>query len=99
MKKLTRVLAPSILAIGLIAILLAYAALVRDLPGRIYTPVQQDFLSYNRGRIIVQEAPTWNYLAPEGDVISTVMVGDEHIVRATLERPLRRAGQSECYAL
>ena len=84
MKQLSRVIAPLILALGLAVVLVVYALVVNDLPERVYTPVQQEFLSYNRGRIIVQEAPTLNYLMPGGEVMPAVMIGDEHTVRATL---------------
>ena len=84
MKQLTRLLAPVILAISLVSILVAYAMAVNDLPERIYTPVQQEFLSYNRGRTIVQEAPVANWLSAAGEITPAALVGDEHTVRATL---------------
>ncbi len=84
MKRISRLLAPIILGAGLIAVLIVYAAVVDDLPGRIYTPVQHAFLSYNRGRMIVQEAPILNYLAAGGDILPAALIGDEHTVRATL---------------
>ena len=84
MRQLARILTPLILVIGLVSILVAYAIAVNDLPGRIYTPVQQEFLSYNRGRTIVQEAPVANWLSADGEITPAALVGDEHTVRATL---------------
>jgi hypothetical protein len=84
MQRITRIFGPLFLGVGLTAVLVTYAAVVDDLPGRIYTPVQHAFLSYNRGRMIVQEAPILNYLSSAGEIVPAALIGDEHSVRATL---------------
>ncbi|MEA3349656.1 MAG: hypothetical protein U9Q82_03435 [Chloroflexota bacterium] len=45
---------------GLIALLAIYIGIVSNLPARLYTAAQKDFLSYNTARSIVQTAPTMN---------------------------------------
>ena len=60
MKTISRVLSPFLLGVGLIAVLLAYAAVAQDLPEQIYNPIQQDFLSYYSSRAIIQEAKKYN---------------------------------------
>jgi len=47
-----------LLIAGLIGILAIYAVTVSDLPSRLYTPDQWEYLSYNTGRSITQTAPT-----------------------------------------
>ena len=84
MKRISQLLVPLILGIGLISVLVTYAVVVEDLPSRIYTPVQHAFLSYNRGRMIVQEAPMVNYLSADGVIVPATLMVNEHTVRATL---------------
>ena len=84
MKRIARLFLPLIMTIGLLAVLAAYAIVVNDLPSRIYTPVQQEWLSYNLGRIITQDAPELNFISPEGALLPAVLIGDDQTVRATL---------------
>lgn len=84
MKRIARLFLPLIMTVGLLAVLVAYAIVVNDLPARIYTPVQQEWLSYNRGRIITQIAPELNVVSSEGALLPVILIGDDHTVRATL---------------
>ena len=56
--KLSRLFINILLIGGLIGILGFYAVIVSDLPSRLYTSDQMEYLSYNAGRSITQSAPT-----------------------------------------
>jgi len=88
-KRIRTVLVNGLLLVGLIGLLIAYFVLVGNLPARIYTPAQQEYLSYNYSRSISQVAPIWNMVQPEGvqpgsPVTPFVFPGQESCVRATL---------------
>jgi len=55
-----RILINVILVGGLIGIMAFYAIIVSDLPSRLYTTDQWEYLSYNKERSITQTAPTLN---------------------------------------
>ena len=76
-----------LLVAGLIGILAFYAVIVSDLPSRLYTTDQWEYLSYNKGRSITQTAPTLNAEMEESDeglVVTTVLSEWETNVDATL---------------
>ncbi len=54
------------LIVALIALLATYLVVVSDLPDRVYTEPQRAFLFYNSMRSVVQAAPSWRYIQPEG---------------------------------
>lgn len=56
--KIGRLFINILLVAGLIGILAAYVVIVSDLPSRLYTTDQWEFLSYNTARSITQTAPT-----------------------------------------
>jgi hypothetical protein len=84
MKRIIQFLIPLVLGVGLIAVLGIYAIVVEDLPSRIFTPVQREFLSYNRRLTIVQEAPMLNLLEADGVIVPATLIVDEQTVRAIL---------------
>lgn len=55
-----------VLLVALIALLATYLVVVSDLPSRVYTEPQREFLFYNSMRSVVQVAPSWRYTQPEG---------------------------------
>ncbi len=57
---------------GLIALLVIYVRIVSDLPSRLYTEAQHDFLSYNTARSIVQTAPTMKTEMAEAEGLAEV---------------------------
>jgi len=79
-----------LLLLGIAGLLLAYFYAVNELPERIYTPAQQEYLDYNNNRSIAQSAPALNFLSPNGtvDEVSNVLMaipGGESRVRANLK--------------
>ena len=74
----------ALLLVGLIGLLFAYSVAVSDLPSRVYTLEQRKFLSHNYGRSVSQQAPTWNIVQSEGQIVPTILPGQESRVRATL---------------
>ena len=56
--KIGRLFINILLVAGLIGILAVYAVIVSDLPSRLYTTDQWEYLSYNTARSITQTAPT-----------------------------------------
>jgi len=56
--KIGRLFINILLAAGLIGLLVVYAVIVSDLPSRLYTTDQWEYLSYNYARSITQSAPT-----------------------------------------
>ena len=80
------------LLISLIALLLAYAAIVADLPAQMLTPAQHAFLSYNRGRLIIQDAPLWNALLPGDQIQPAPLSAWGTRVRATLDARYEEKG-------
>ncbi len=73
-----------LLLAGLIGLLATYLAVVGDLPSRVYTATQQEYLAYNYGRSVSQLPPTWNIVQPDGRVASVILPGQKSRVRATL---------------
>jgi len=64
----TRVVLVLVLLVLLLGILIVFPALARlSLGSLLYTQSQQEFLSYNSGRAIVQAPATWNLL--EGELV------------------------------
>ncbi|HET91908.1 MAG TPA: hypothetical protein ENN99_14400, partial [Chloroflexi bacterium] len=54
-----------LLLAGLFGLLLVYLTIVSsDTPTHVYTPEQYNYLSYNRSRIISQDAPVLNLVIP-----------------------------------
>jgi hypothetical protein len=83
-KQVRRVVVNGLLFVSLIGLLLAYLAVVGDLPSRVYTLAQQEYLSYNYSRSVSQIAPTWNIVQPGGKVEPTILPGQKSLVCATL---------------
>lgn len=77
-----------LLLLGIVGLLLIYFFTVRDLPGHIYTPAQQEFLTYNYKRSVSQLAPTLNFVTADGMVaapgMATLMPNGESRVKAIL---------------
>jgi hypothetical protein len=59
--KRTEIVLSGVLGIGLVVGLLFFFIIVNTLESQLYTPSQSDFLSYNQGRIINQQALTANF--------------------------------------
>jgi hypothetical protein len=74
---------------GLVGVMIVYMIVIRsDIPTHVYTPRQYAYLSYNRGRIISQDAPVWNLVLPDeqGDqIVSATLSEQGTCVRATLD--------------
>jgi hypothetical protein len=83
-KRIGRVLVNGLLLMGLVGLLAAYTIAVSDLPSRVYTPGQREYLEYNFGRTVSQVAPTWNIVQSGDQVAATILPGRESRVRATL---------------
>ncbi|MBN1934163.1 MAG: hypothetical protein JW934_05845 [Anaerolineae bacterium] len=88
-KQIITVLINGALIVALVALLATYLVVVSDLPSRVYTEPQREFLEYNSMRSVVQAAPTWKYVQPqgivsEGTVLAMTFPGQESLVRATL---------------
>ena len=80
-----------LLLLSIAGLLLVYFFTVTELPDRIYTHEQQEYLTYNSSRSVAQSAPTWNFLSSssvEGDGLDTdtlsVMPSRESRVEAIL---------------
>ncbi len=82
--KIGRVLINILMVVGLIALLAIYAVVVSDLPSRLYTEDQWEYLSYNYGRSITQSAPMLEAEKADGDVVITPLSVWETNVDATL---------------
>ncbi len=74
-----------VLLMGLVGLLAAYLAVVVDLPSRVYTVAQREYLSYNYGRSITQAAPTLAIVETKDQVEATILAARESRVRATLD--------------
>ena len=78
-----------LLLLGIVGLLLIYFFTVTDLPRRIYTPAQQEYLAYNHKRSVSQLAPTLNLVAADGMVsapgMATLMPSGESHVKAMLK--------------
>ncbi|MGD1996793.1 MAG: zinc ribbon domain-containing protein [Anaerolineae bacterium] len=73
-----------LLLLGLASLLIAYIVVVSDLPSRIYTAAQQEYLSRNYARSISQLPLRLNVTPPEGQIAPAILPGRESRVRATL---------------
>jgi len=78
------VLLNGLLLVGLIGLLAAYLVVVIDLPSRVYTAAQREYLSYNYKRSITQAAPILTVVEAEGRVEPAILAPQESRVRATL---------------
>jgi hypothetical protein len=83
-KRIRSVLVSGALIVVLVALLGTHLAVVSDLPSRVYTEPQREFLAYNRMRSVVQEAPTWHLLDLTGLALPMAFPGRDSRVRATL---------------
>lgn len=85
---MNKMLTNGLLFLGILGLLLIYFFTVTDLPGRIYTPAQQEYLAYNYNRNIAQLAPTLNLIIADGMVpapgMPTLMPSGESRVKAIL---------------
>jgi len=70
---------------GVFGSLIAYMIVVTDLPARIYTTAQKEYLSYNDSLRINQAALLWNEVLPSGEVVPAELTGWESRVQASLE--------------
>lgn len=85
--KIGRLFINILLVAGLIGLLAVYVVIVSDLPSRLYTTDQWEYLSYNTARSITQSAPTLNAemdAMEEGVVITAILSEWETKVDATL---------------
>lgn len=83
-KQIGRILINVLLVIGLVVLLAAYAIIVADLPSRLYTDDQWEYLSYNYGRSITQSGLTVNEMKDEGIIELAPLSVWETDVDATL---------------
>lgn len=74
----------SLLLLVLAALLITYMTVVGDLPARVYTSAQREYLDYNARRSLAQVAPQWNVVVPVDGIVSTVLPSPESRVRAVL---------------
>lgn len=65
-KQATTFIVSGLLLLALIGLFVVYLGVVDDLPSRIYTVAQQEFLNYNYQRNVAQVAPTWNFSLSDG---------------------------------
>lgn len=79
------VLVNIVLLMGLLGLLAAYLVVVVDLPSRVYTVAQREYLSYNYGRSITQDAPTLAIMETEEHVEAAILAPRDSRVRATLD--------------
>ncbi len=80
-----RVAAICVLLLILAGLLLAYAVTGLNLPARIYTAAQVDYLNYNAARVISQLPPTVNYLGTDGRYEMAMQFQRSSRVRAVLK--------------
>lgn len=78
-----------LLLLGIVALLFIYFLTVNNLPDRLYTSAQQEYLEYNFNRSIAQSAPTVNFLGGDttgGGIanLGTLMPTGKSRVRAAL---------------
>ena len=80
-KQVWKILRSVVMFGGIIALLGLYLLTVSNLPSRIYTESQQEFLAYNRARSIQQIAPTlnWEVANDKAMVTEGEAVGNEDI--------------------
>ncbi len=78
------ILVGSLLTLTMIALLTVYGLAVSDLPARVYTEKQREFLEYNSMRSISQAAPTLNYVKPTGSMLPAILPWQSSRVLATL---------------
>lgn len=84
LRRVSRALISSVLLVGLLGLLAAYVMVVNDLPSRLYTEVQQEYLAYNSARSVAQLSPTW-VVKSESDVAPAYMPMQKSQVRTRLE--------------
>jgi hypothetical protein len=85
--KIGRLFINILLAAGIIGLLAVYVVIVSDLPSRLYTTDQWEYLSYNKARSITQSAPTLDAQMAEikeGVAVTTALSEWETNVDATL---------------
>ncbi|MBN1582287.1 MAG: inner membrane CreD family protein [Anaerolineae bacterium] len=83
-KRVRTVFINGVLVVGILVLLGSYFAVVNDLPARVYTDTQREYLAYNSMRSVAQLPPTWKVVQTEGDVVPAVFPGQDSRVRATL---------------
>jgi hypothetical protein len=91
-----RVLINGLLVLFLAFLLVSYVVVTSDLPSRIYTSSQRAYIADNLGRIVAQEAPTYNVVlesevaaeidgtAQDVDVAPVFLPVEESVVEAIL---------------
>jgi len=67
-----RIAANVVLLLVLAGLLVAYATATSELPVRLYTPLQQEYLAYNSTLSISQAAPTFCMRLPILEVTETI---------------------------
>ena len=83
-KRIGRVFANGLLLFTLTGLLIAYLVVVSDLPARVYTAAQQEYLVYNEARSVSQLPPTWNVAKAGDQQWVTSLPGLDSRVRAIL---------------
>ena len=68
----------------LAGLLVAYPIIVGNLPARVYTAQQSEFLSYTSSRTITQDQTVFNVIEPSGQVRPAVFSGWQNQVQAHL---------------
>ncbi|MDY7076462.1 MAG: hypothetical protein SXV54_06000 [Chloroflexota bacterium] len=85
-KRTKALLVNSLLLATLAGLLIIYLGIVSsDIPVHVYTPEQYAYLSYNRSRIISQDAPVWNLVSPGDQIIPASLSEWETYVQAVLD--------------
>ena len=79
----------ALLFVGILGLLIVYFFTINDLPGRIYTPAQQEYLAYNNRLSVSQLSPSLNVMKAAGATGSTsdmqaLMPSTESRVRASI---------------
>lgn len=91
-KRVGTVIVNGMLLLVLTGLLAAYLVVVNDLPARVYTEVQREYLAYNSRRSLAQVAPVWNVVLPGLDALSATLPGQDSRVRATLRARYEEQG-------
>jgi len=84
LRRVSRVLISGVLLVGLLGLLAAYVMVANDLPSRLYTDVQREYLAYNSARSVAQLSPTW-VVKSEAAAASAYMPMRKSQVRTRLE--------------
>jgi hypothetical protein len=85
LRRTSRLLLIIVLSGGLLGLLLVYGVIASDLPARVYTVAQQEYLDYQDARSVNQAAPVWNVVLPGGEIVPAALADWQSRVDATLD--------------